>query len=165
MGWSQIVIWSKAADHRTFHPHCPLPTEDRNLRQSDQSEGRTAGSVSQICGWPAARPPINIMQVHCCGLPCVSPRLRSITWTYWTPPQNPPTPPLLAEGLVCAFSTSLSYIPSLKRAVSARLLENYRNSIDGMSSIVHNKIDSGWAIMKQWRLWAFVLNYVYIFVY
>lgn len=119
-----------------------------------------------MCGWPAARPPVNIMQVYCCDLPCVSPPLRSITRTYWTPPQTPPTPPLLAEGLACAFSTSLSYIPSLKRAVSARLLENYRSSIDRMSSIVHNKID-GWGIMKQWRLWAFVLNclmYPFLFI-
>lgn len=90
--------------------------EEYSLPQSARSKGRTAGSISQRCGWPAACPPINIMQVCCCDLPCVSPQLRSITRTDCTPPppSEPPPPPPLSEGLVCAFSTSLSYIPSLK---------------------------------------------------
>ena len=92
---------------------CVSTPEEYCLLQSVRSKGRTAGSISQRCGWPAACPPINIMQVCCCDPPCVSPLLRSITRTDCTP-RKPPSPPPLSEGLVCAFSTSLSYIPSLK---------------------------------------------------
>lgn len=67
-----------------FSPSCP----QSNAHSLLQCEGRTAGSISQRCRWPAAGPPINIMQVCGAALPCVSPQLRSITPTDCAPPRS-----------------------------------------------------------------------------
>lgn len=107
-------------------------------RSACSVKGRTAGSVSQRCGWPAACPPINIMQVCCCDLPSVSLQLRSITWTDCTPFPQPPFPHLHPLWR-CLFNIIIIY-PPFERAVSARPLKHYRNLVDKICSVGFNRI-------------------------
>lgn len=122
-----ITPWPRG---RPCPPPHPIACLHASTTQSAGSRGGSAGSVSPGRGWSAVCLPINIMQVCCCDLPCVSPQLRSITRA------APPPPPPFSQGLVCAFSTSLSYIPSSERTVSARM---FRYSIDRIHSIRYGR--------------------------
>lgn len=133
------VTSGNVVGHRTFYSSCPLPWIVQS--PAERSVWKTNSRVHFSGTWVAGCLPTHQYHASCCDLPCVSPQLRSITRTDCTPPQTP-IPTFTLWGISVSLFNLIIIYPLFERAVSARLLEHSRYSIDRISSVGYNRIGS-----------------------